>query len=1035
MKSFIILLIFIALVASNQCKDKDQEMGASLSASFCVSGATSCNAMKILDDSQKDLLYIVGFYIVGSSSSKTFVYKTDYEFQKLKVATYPFSPQFRSPQISLDGDFIYIQAISRNKTLEISTATLETTRELIVSGSKFAYRGNMIIRNYFYLSFHNSSITETCRWNKVSTNLDCLSFGVGSHTNFIPINDEILFYGSSDSSFDQYYLIGYNFSDPSNLVWKKSIDCPISSCNHKDSPSILSRDGKSIYTMILYNEHFLFYKLNATDGSPLNPGFIWNDSNYYSSYSMAEFEGFVVVQINSAGLTNRKRLILVNKDNDKVLKEYGSIGSQAYFVGRASYQGIEVLYHGGYYSPGPAALLARTSTNNIDQLSEFQQDTPLFTQISSNYQVSSTTSSPTLTSSTKTLIISSSSTVTATDITSTTTPSFTTYVALWNDDHVQSVQSNSLVKVDFTWACAQPVNYTDISFSLVQTGSHSIPKWVQANVVKQELYLNMTPQLSEATTYYFSLKIVFSSEVHYKQFEITVEECNIQHCTTCQLGDTSLCQICEANFQVSENQQSCSEAPIAEKEVDAQIATASTALVASGAIIASASSLLSLSSVNSIFSTMNSLQLAILMPAVPEYFPQKVSDLINGMGFSTFSFDFMSLRSIPFVEAVSNWISYPQTNEYLLTLGMSSGSSLVNLLSILGTIILICITHFCITILYKCGSKSESKRCTKMCKKLFRYFTFNIYIRILIQSFMFISLCILSELHAQKLQTTLTQVSFAICILFGVLCILFVVSSLCMYSKSFSNAESLKYQSCMEYFNGVKPTKFAKLYSCLFMLLRVFCSFLAACGKSTLGSQTPTYFYLSNIGYCLYLLIVRPFTNPQDNLIEIVNQTLFCCLAVPLMCLRSESDWTPFYERYYTSVFMVSPLIVSFICLMFLAKTILVCIRKMKRARPSANVAPKNACANGQQNHQESGQDVQDAQEFDEFRQNHEERKHNFEDGNSVVGSKIRSNSNISKSNAEIMDPPRTSKLQGLEKFRRNKVDFPNKVEVKRREY
>ncbi|CAI2380176.1 unnamed protein product [Moneuplotes crassus] len=1009
MKIFVLVLLLLEVLRANLCETDEQKMGAAVVGVFGIPGASYSYLLDVLEDKGREVLNFIGYFKQGIK--KTVVFQSDYRFGVVRVMTYDFYCLYRSGAIDSERGFIYIQDLDNSKIYEIQTSNLAITKELSVISGVIHFDGNCVFKEFLYASFRISSVMETCKWDVGTTNLDCLNFGVGKHANFMPINDELLFIGSPDTALDQYYLIAYNFSDVINLVWKKSIGCPTTGCINKASSSILNKDESSIYTMILYDSNFLFYKLNTTDGSPQTPGLIWSDSGFYDSYSIKEFNNFVVVQIRSSVLANYKRLILIDIDEINVLKEFKSIDSLSYGVGRVISKGVEFMYHCGQYSSNSTLFFARTPTNNIDQLSEFQQDTPLFTQISSNYQVSSTNSSPTLTSSTMTLIISSSSTVTATDITSTTTPSFTTYVALWNDDHVQSVQSNSLVKVDFTWACAQPVNYTDISFSLAQTGSHYIPKWVQTNVVKQEL------------------------EVHYKQFEITVEECNIQHCTTCQLGNTSLCQTCESNFQVSENQQSCSETPIAEQEVEAQVATASTALVASGAIIASASSLLSLSSVNSIFSTMNSLQLAILLPAVPEYFPQKVSDLINGMGFSTFSFDFMSLRSIPFVEAVSNWMAYPQTNEYFVTLGMSSGSSLVNLLSILGTIFLICIIHFWITLLHKCGSKSENKRCTKICKKLFRYFTFNIYIRILIQSFMFISLCILSELHAQKLQTTPTQVSFAVCIVFGVCCILFVLSSLYMYSKSFSDSESLKYQSCMEYFNGVKPTKFAKLYSCLFMLLRVFCSFLAACGKSTLGSQTPTYFYLSNIGYCLYLLIVRPFTNPQDNLIEIVNQTLFCCLAVPLMCLRTEPDWTPFYERYYTSVFMVSPLIVSFICLMFLAKTILVCVRKMKRARPSANVAPKNVCANEQQNRQESEQDIQDAQEFDEFRQNHEERKHNFEDGNSVVGSMIRPNSNISKSNAEMMDPPRTSKLQGLERFRRSRVDFPNKVEVKKREY
>mmetsp|Transcript_8946 Transcript_8946/g.8499 ORF Transcript_8946/g.8499 Transcript_8946/m.8499 type:complete len:122 (+) Transcript_8946:120-485(+) len=116
-------------------------------------------------------------------------------------------------------------------------------------------------------------------------------------------------------------------------------------------------------------------------------------------------------------------------------------------------------------------------------------------------------------------------------------------------------------------------------------------------------------------------------------------------------------------------------------------------MVALGITLASASSILSLSSINSIFSIMNSLQLAILLPLVPDYFSPKVLEFLSGMGFTMLSFDFIKLNDIPLVERLTDWVSYPQSDGYLNSLGMRSGSSVVNYLSLMVIIILVGIIH------------------------------------------------------------------------------------------------------------------------------------------------------------------------------------------------------------------------------------------------------------------------------------------------------------------------------------------------------
>ncbi|CAI2381354.1 unnamed protein product [Moneuplotes crassus] len=931
-----ILILCITAVTANVCQNDTQTAGSPLSGSFGMAGLTSVFLLDILEDQDSELLYFIGHF--GSSAPvDTIIYKSDPALAKVQVMTYDIYCYYYSNAMSPSREFIYIQDHTTEKIFEVRTSDLVISRELSVSSASVGGNSNMEVSEGFFFSLIISSIIHTCRWGMANTNLDCFTFGVNSQANLAPINADLLFFGSTDTAADQYYLVNYNLSS-SSLVWKKSIACPTSGCVNKFSSSLVSRDKEWVYTMVLYNANFIFQKLTTTDGSPQSSGLIWNDSGYGHSYCMKEFSGFIAIQILSTSLSSAKRLILVSPSAAEVVKEYKSVSSSAYAVGRLLYKGEELMFHSGRINTNYTFFLARSPTNNIGQLAEFEEDTPLFSPITTSYQVSSTTSNPSLTTSTKTLTISTSSSITTIDIASSTNPSFTTYVALWNQTYLKIVQSNASVKLEFTSACAQSANYTAISFSLAQTGSNTIPGWVQLDAVNQELHLNTTPKLPEKKTFYFSLQISFNSEVHYKKFEITVEECSIQNCDRCTLGDHSTCEACSDGYQSSDGQTSCSK--VAETTAATET-KAATAMVALGVTLASASSILSLSSINSIFSIMNSLQLAILLPLIPDYFSPKVLEFLSGMGFTMLSFDFIKLNDIPLVERLTDWVSYPQSDGYLNSLGMRSGSSVVNYLSLMVIIILVGIIHIGVLICYRCTENSKHRKCKEFTKKLFTFFTFNVYIRIFMQALVFTTLSIFAELYNLNLATTVTIVSFGLCVLFCLCTSVLFILSFIMYCKSFPQLDKKKYWACTEYFNGVKPTKYSKLYSCLFMLMRVLLTSLLIFGESASQNNRATYFYLFNIAYCLYLVIFRPLENPQDSIIEIINQLLFCSLAVPLSWLDTKEAWKPFYERFYITVFMVSPAIGSLICLMFLLKSIVICIRKWKAKNKPQNVAPK----------------------------------------------------------------------------------------------
>ena len=86
-------------------------------------------------------------------------------------------------------------------------------------------------------------------------------------------------------------------------------------------------------------------------------------------------------------------------------------------------------------------------------------------------------------------------------------------------------------------------------------------------------------------------------------------------------------------------------------------------------------------------------------------------------------------------------LSFDQPDEYLKKLGWSSGSSLVNNLILIMVLIVFGIVHL---ILYFINNKQH--KCSSTIRKIYKLFTFTLYIRIAIQVCMFNTLMVVSEI-------------------------------------------------------------------------------------------------------------------------------------------------------------------------------------------------------------------------------------------------------------------------------------------------
>ena len=95
------------------------------------------------------------------------------------------------------------------------------------------------------------------------------------------------------------------------------------------------------------------------------------------------------------------------------------------------------------------------------------------------------------------------------------------------------------------------------------------------------------------------------------------------------------------------------------------------AIIVGGIILSAGASVLSMNSPGSMFSLFNQFQLLFLLPMIPAYIPVKLKNFILGLDFALFSFDFISIDSIPKIKEVDLWISFPQKDTYINEIGVN----------------------------------------------------------------------------------------------------------------------------------------------------------------------------------------------------------------------------------------------------------------------------------------------------------------------------------------------------------------------------
>lgn len=366
------------------------------------------------------------------------------------------------------------------------------------------------------------------------------------------------------------------------------------------------------------------------------------------------------------------------------------------------------------------------------------------------------------------------------------------------------------------------------------------------------------------------------------------------------------------------------------QEVQNSIILAQSAMGA-GTVAAVGISILNLSSPNSVWAMANQMQSLMLLVAMDIYLPISIVQFITASNFMNFSFDFLPIDKISFINSFLDWLDAEKVSSRYNSLGLTSRSTFHNLLSNLAVIILLVIIHLWMVLFPRKHTTEDSSWALKIYSfvelKLWNMFTFALYIRMVIESYQLMLLSSIFELYLFDLSNDSQVASFWFA---GVI----VVFWLGMFLLSIYDFKTQKYRCLSEFTSGIKNSKASKIFTSMYLLRKLLLIIWVVTSYNCDSTIIAAVATIVQALYMVILIFLRPFEEFQNNMIEILNEVIFTIVLGWLIIFDTESRWTSQFTDIYLYILIGNNIaIVAILLVCLLANSVI----KIKRCISKKN--------------------------------------------------------------------------------------------------
>ncbi|CAI2364508.1 unnamed protein product [Moneuplotes crassus] len=344
----------------------------------------------------------------------------------------------------------------------------------------------------------------------------------------------------------------------------------------------------------------------------------------------------------------------------------------------------------------------------------------------------------------------------------------------------------------------------------------------------------------------------------------------------------------------------------------------------------------------SLWSLLQQLQMLLLLMLIDEYTPSDINEFLEGMSFAMINFNFIPAADLPLIDIPLDWLDFGEPAEKVQNLGIESISTIVNNFSLVFTFICVIIAHTVLKIIPWFKNKNHPN-CFIRNVSIIREKTIDIifyiaYARLLLEAHE--TIVVTSALEIKEFDTSSTAkiISLLICCIFLLLCLIIPTFALYLFYNHRKEYDPEKKTPTMEFFAGLRNSKWARFYSFLLLFRRVFFVFIIifmtgnvhrACIYSILLAFQVAYFWI--------LICLRPFEELQDNIIELVNELFLTEAICYLFAMTSGDKWTDSAITWFMNSLIFNCLIVLGIMISFTIVNIIVKCRESRKSKESSS--------------------------------------------------------------------------------------------------
>ena len=310
-------------------------------------------------------------------------------------------------------------------------------------------------------------------------------------------------------------------------------------------------------------------------------------------------------------------------------------------------------------------------------------------------------------------------------------------------------------------------------------------------------------------------------------------------------------------------------------------------------------SLMNPASTTSLWSMINQAQLLLLLLLTRAFIPLDVQNVILGVKFSLNIASYFDFLKIEFIGSIIEEFDFKLSNQSLDLLDIKSDSSIYNISPTIILALLMIPIHLLILLLYRLIPteaaegrwKFAKTKSIKIVKNLFVILTFGWYIRYIFQTNQYVLISWINEMYSFTILDSKRIISLLFSILVSWLCLCLII---CVLSLSLSSYEVIKnkHNKVGEIFSGVKMVRKSKIYVSVLLIRRAIFAILLITLQFIQSWILVTMLGVLQIWYLIYIIILRPFEEKWNNIIEIVNEIFFSILLNSLIFLNTESAWS-----------------------------------------------------------------------------------------------------------------------------------------------